>query len=175
MSIFLLIAIVALVIILGIYFMSISCRQIQVNRMNRVGFVQVPAFFNCSDVLFNDEITAYPAQAEVAVFNGSTDRLSLGLSVDPWRMSFGTVPQGDNYVTRKIDLSNLRNSSMGLRIEAFGNISKHVIFNPSHISLGPWQNATIEARFYAKNATVGNYSGEIDVFAEKPLFAFPSK
>jgi hypothetical protein len=160
----------SIVIVLAVFFLDTdSCLQRQIQRHERRGFVAKPAFFNCTDIFYSNEVTAYPASAQVLARNSSLERLGLGISISPDSMTFGAVPEGENYVTRKIDLENLKDGTREVLLVSFGNITPYVKFSPSEVELGPGQKATVDIRFYAANASAGNYSGEIDIFARVPM------
>jgi hypothetical protein len=149
-----------------------SCQNRQYGSIRSDGFVTGSSFENCTDMFFNDEITKYPSFVDVAKFLPSNQSLALGLVLDPWNLNFGTVPAGDNYVTRFIDLSNLKDKPVKITMASYGNLSGRVQFGKNDFILGPGEKTTVEVRAYATNATVGNYTGQIDIFVKKPKVRF---
>jgi len=136
------------------------------------GFVANRTFETHSDLFFNYEIIRYPSRVEVSEVISSQEKLTLGVVVDPWNLNFGIIPAGKNFATRFIDLANLREKDAKVSFKVYGNISPLVNFTKNDFILKPNESATIEVKFYAESAKIGNYSGEIDVIVQRPKYEF---
>jgi len=135
-------------------------------------FVQNKTFEKHSDLFFNYEIIRFPTSAEVSPYQPNQQKLSLGVVVDPWNLNFGRIPSGKNFATRFIDLSNLKEKDAKVIFKVYGNISPFVNFSKNNFILKPNESVTVEVKFYAEKAEIGNYAGEIDVIVKRPKYDF---
>ena len=122
--------------------------------------------------MFKYEITRYPSGAEVVAAQPVEEKITVGVVVDPWNLHFGVIPAGDNFGTRFIDLTNLRERGAKISLKVYGNISPFVEFSKNDFILHKNENVTVAVNFYAKSAKIGNYSGEIDVIVQRPRYDF---
>ncbi|MEM5773289.1 MAG: hypothetical protein QXL86_03680 [Candidatus Aenigmatarchaeota archaeon] len=136
------------------------------------GFVENMTFEKHSDLFFNYEIIRYPSSVEVSPVRPDQERLKLGVVVDPWNLNFGIVPIGNNFVTRFIEISNPKEKSAKIVFKVYGNISPFVNFTRNDFIIRPNESVTIEAKFYAEKAKIGNYTGEIDIVIQRPKYEF---
>ncbi|MEM5829352.1 MAG: hypothetical protein QW040_00065 [Candidatus Aenigmatarchaeota archaeon] len=136
------------------------------------GLVENRTFEKYYDLFFTYEITRYPTSAQVLPAQPNHEKLTLGVVVDPWNLNFGIVPAGKNFVTRFVDLTNLKEKDAKIMVRVYGNISPFVNFTKNNFILKPNENAMIEVKFYAEKAEIGNYSGEIDVVVQRPRYDF---
>jgi hypothetical protein len=123
-------------------------------------------------LLFNYETTKYPSSAEVSSVLPTSDKLTIGVVVDPWNLNFGIIPAGKNYGTRFIDLTNMQEKDSKVSFKVYGNISPFVTFSKNDFILHSSENVTVEVHFLAESANVGNYTGEIDVVIQRPKYDF---
>jgi len=158
---------IILLITLGILIANISTNQQQPKEI-----AIDKSFVTYSDLLFNYEITRYPSGAEISVIKPSQERFTVGVVVDPWNLKFGIIPAGNNFGTRFIDLSNLKEKEVKVSFKVYGNITPFVKFDKNDFMLQPKENITVKVNFYATSAEVGNYSGEIDVIIQRPQYDF---
>lgn len=135
-------------------------------------FVKYMEYYNHSDLFYNYEVTRYPSNVSISPAGLDDDRLSLGVVVDPWNLNFGIVPFGNNTGARVIELTNMRDKPTRIYIEVYGNLTPHVEFTKNNFILNPKENIEIDAVFEAGGAAIGDYSGEIDVIAQKPKYSF---
>lgn len=98
--------------------------------------------------------------------------MKIGVVVDPWNLNFGIIPVGKNFGTRFIDLENPTDKDVKINFKVYGNISPFVNFTKNDFILHKKEKITIEVKFYAEQAKIGNYSGEIDVIIQKPKYDF---
>lgn len=142
------------------------------NYQKQEGFVTNRTFETRSDIFFNYEITRYPSNTEISIAKPTQEKYTIGVVIDPWNLNFGIIPAGDNFGTRFIDLTNLKEKDVKIYFKVYGNISPFVNFSKNNFILRPKENITVETHFYASSAEVGNYSGEIDVIAQRPKYDF---
>ncbi|MEM7825063.1 MAG: hypothetical protein QXO27_03780 [Candidatus Aenigmatarchaeota archaeon] len=135
-------------------------------------FVTNRTFETRSDLFFYYEITKYPSSAEVLPIQLTQERLTIGVVLDPWNLNFGTIPAGNNFGTRFINLVNKKENDVKIRLKVYGNITPFVNFSKNNFILLPKENVTLEVHFYAATAKIGNYSGEIDIVAQRPKYGF---
>lgn len=166
------ISVALLLVLAGAFAYTNSCEQREPSIINEHGFAKEASFNNCTDLLFNDEITRYPSSATVMVYSPEDDRVTLGFVVDPFNLNFGVVPYGDNYITRFVMLKNLKDDAVKVSFRSFGNISRFVNYSMNDFILDNGESATVDIRFLAKDAVVGNYTGQIDVIVKKPTHEF---
>ena len=136
------------------------------------GMVANKTFVSYSNLFFKYEITRYPTSVEVVPVKPHEEELSLGLSADPWNLNFGIVPEGKNFGKRFVDLVNLKEKDVKVILRVYGNISDFVKFSKNDFILHPKENVTVEVGFYAEGASVGNYTGVIDIVIQKPRYDF---
>jgi hypothetical protein len=134
-------------------------------------FVANMTFETRSDLFYAYEITRYPTSVEVAPIKPE-ENVTVGVVVDPWNLKFGIVPAGNNFATRFVDLANLREKPAKVMFYVYGNISPFVNFSRSELLLEAGRNVTVEVKFYASRATIGNYTGEIQVVVQRPKYDF---
>lgn len=134
-------------------------------------FVTNRTFETYSDLFFNYEITKYPSSGEVSTVQPTQERLTLGVTIDPWNLNFGVIPAGNNFGTRFINLVNKKENAK-ISFKVYGNISPFVNFSKNDFILHSKENVTVEVNFYTASAKVGNYSGEIDVIVQRPKYDF---
>jgi hypothetical protein len=158
---------IILLIILGMLIANVSIYQQQPKEL-----AVDKSFVTYSDLLFNYEITKYPSGAEISVTEPLQERLTVGVVVDPWNLKFGVIPAGNNFGTRFIDLSNLKEKEVKVSFKVYGNITPFVKFDENDFMLQPKENITVKVNFYTASAEVGNYSGEIDVIIQRPQYDF---
>ena len=151
-------------LIVGIFIFS-SVPLLQPNE-----FVTNKTFERKQSLFFNVEINRYPTK--VQVMNYTKEKITVGVNVDPWNLNFGIVPIGKNYASRFINLFNSNKKDVKVILKVYGNISEFVTFSKNNFYLKPNQSVTIKINFNAENASIGNYSGEIDVIIIKPIFNF---
>jgi len=135
-------------------------------------FVTNKTFTTYSDLFFNYEISKYPSRVEIAKAEPAKEKITIGLTVDPWNLDFGIIPEGKNFGTRFINLANLKEKDAKISFKVYGNISPFVKFNKNNFILHPNENLTVEVSFHAEGAKIGNYSGEIDVIVQRPKYDF---
>ena len=135
-------------------------------------FVTNKTFTTYSDLFFNYEISKYPSRVEIAKAELAKEKITIGLTVDPWNLDFGMIPEGKNFGTRFINLANLKEKDAKISFKVYGNISPFVKFNKNDFILHPNENLTVEVSFHAEGAKIGNYSGEIDVIVQRPKYDF---
>ncbi|MEM3393687.1 MAG: hypothetical protein QXY79_01405 [Candidatus Methanomethylicia archaeon] len=136
------------------------------------GLIENRTFEKHSDLLFTYEITRYPTSAQVLPNTLNQEKLTLGFVIDPWNLNFGIVPPGQNFVTRFIELTNLKDKNAKILLKVYGNISSFVNFTKNNFILKPNETITVEVNFYAEKVEIGNYSGEIDVVVQRPKYDF---
>lgn len=135
-------------------------------------FVSNKTFEKHSDFFFTYEIVRYPSSAEVLSIQPYQEKLTLGVVVDPWNLNFGKIPFGNNFATRFIELDNLKEKDAKIFFKVYGNISPFVNFTKNNFILKPNESVTIEVKFFAEKAEIGNYTGEIDVTIKRPKYDF---
>ncbi|MEM5879268.1 MAG: hypothetical protein QXK48_03925 [Candidatus Aenigmatarchaeota archaeon] len=135
-------------------------------------FVTNRTFETRSDFFFNYEIIRYPSSVSVSSTGPTEEKLKIGVVVDPWNLNFGIIPVGKNFGTRFIDLENPTDKDVKINFKVYGNISPFVNFTKNDFILHKKEKITIEVKFYAEQAKIGNYSGEIDVIIQKPKYDF---
>jgi len=135
-------------------------------------FVTNRTFITYSDLFFNYEITKYPSRVEVVKAEPVKEKITIGLSVDPWNLDFGIIPEGKNFGTRFINLANFKQKDAKISFKVYGNISPFVKFGKNDLILRANENLTVEVSFHAEGAKIGNYSGEIDVVVQRPKYDF---
>ena len=59
-------------------------------------------------------------------------------------------------------------------LKAYGNISPLVVFSKNNFVLEPKEKVSIDVFLHSKDFEPGNYSGEIDVVSQKPIYNFLS-
>jgi hypothetical protein len=141
-------------------------------RPSSVELVENRTFVTYSDLFFSYEITKYPSSVEIVEAKPAQEKLTIGLTVDPWNLNFGIIPEGKNFGTRFISLSNLKEKDAKVSFKVYGNISPFVKFSNNNFLLHPNESLTIKVNFYAEGAKIGNYSGEIDVIVQRPKYDF---
>jgi hypothetical protein len=135
-------------------------------------FVTNKTFVTYSDLFFNYEISKYPSRVEIAKAEPAKEKITIGLTVDPWNLDFGIIPEGKNFGTRFINLANLKEKDAKINFKVYGNISPFVKFSKNNFILHPNENLTVEVSFHAEGAKIGNYFGEIDVVVQRPKYDF---
>lgn len=161
--------VVVVIILVVLFFLLIFSMSSQPHPKE---FATNRTFETRSDLFFNYEITRYPSNTEISVAKPTQEKYILGVVIDPWNLDFGIIPAGDNFGTRFIDLTNLKEKDVKIYFKVYGNISAFVNFSKNNFILRPEENITVETHFYASSAEVGNYSGEIDVIAQRPKYDF---
>jgi hypothetical protein len=119
-------------------------------------------------ILFDKELTVYPASVEVLDPNSQEVGISGGTQV----LNFGSVPKG-GASEKFISINNTRETKIQAMIIVSGLPMVKAL--ESKVSLSPGQNMTIGI---VANATddigVGNYTGALGVFVLIPKNAFVS-
>ena len=138
-----------------------------------VTFVTNRTVLTYSDTLYNYEVIEYPTAGGVSSVPVNQEKMTIGMVVDPWNLNFGIVPSGNNYGTRFIDLQNVKAEDAKVGFRVYGNIAPYVNFTMNDFILHGNENVTVQAHFYAASASVGNYTGQIDVIVQRPKYPFP--
>lgn len=125
-----------------------------------------------SNLLFDYEITRYPSSVEITTPIPEDENVTLGFIVDPWNLKFGLVPGNGTYVKRNVVLTNLDEKETRVSLNVYGNISKLVHFSKNDFILQKGENVSVDVYLFTNNTGFGNYSGEIDVVAKKPIYSF---
>jgi hypothetical protein len=136
-------------------------------------FVKNKTNVNYSTLLFNYEIVRYPSSVEIKPLEDVNETV-LGFVVDPWNINFGIVPSNGSFIKRNIELTNLEEKNIKVILKAYGNISPLIVFSRNNIVLKPKEKVSIDIFSHSKNFEPGNYSGEIDVIAQKGIYNFLS-
>jgi len=124
------------------------------------------------DLFFVYQTTRYPANVEIIQTKPEEQGISIGIAVDPWNLNFGILPVGSNG-RRFIDLSNLQDRAVKVKLEVYGNISPMVSFSKNNFILRKGKNSTVDIMARTTTETIpGNYTGEIDVILKKPKYDF---
>ncbi len=135
-------------------------------------FVTNKTVVNYSTLLFNYEIARYPSSVEITIID--VNETVLGFVTDPWNLNFGMIPGNGSFVKRNIELANTDEKDIKIILKAYGNISSLVVFSKNNFILKPGEKVSIDIFLYSKNFEPGNYSGEIDVIAQKDIYNFLS-
>ena len=134
-------------------------------------FVKNKTFTNFSNVFFSYEITRYPSNVEIMPIKQVNNTL-IGLVTDPWNINFGIIPGNGTYVKRNIELTNLKERESKIVLKTYGNISPLVSFSKNDFIIKPNEKVSIDIFLFSNETEPGNYSGEIDVIAKKPIYNF---
>jgi len=113
-------------------------------------------------LLFDREITIYPAKVQVAQGNGN----EIGFSSDIGFVDFGLVPQG-GVGNKFISVANTRDKTIQVMILIKG--IDLVKADSSSFILKPGENRNVTMSANISDSTpVGNYTGRIDIFVAIP-------
>jgi hypothetical protein len=160
--------IIALIILVAAFVVLLNCNDTSKQ------IVSNQTFERKSDLIFNYEITKYPSHVQVSEVDLSKDNVTVGVVIDPWNLDFGIIPIGNNYGTRFVDLSNMKNQSATISFKTYGNITPFVKYSNNDFILSSNDKESVKVIFYATAAPVGNYSGEIDVIVKTVKYDFLS-
>lgn len=133
-------------------------------------FVENKTVSNYSTMFFDYEIVRYPSNAEIK--NIDSEGIILGFVTDPWNLNFGVNPGNGSYSTRTIKLTNKKDKNVKIILKSYGNISDKIVFGKNDLVLAPNESVSIDIVFQSKNYSAGNYSGEVDLIAKKPIYNF---
>ncbi len=133
-------------------------------------FVKNKSFATYSTLFFNYEIERYPTSVEIRPTNQTIETV-LGVVTDPWNLNFGIVP-AKGFTTRNIEVSNTKEKNIKIILKCYGNITPLVVFSKNNVILTPGEEVSIDIFLYSKGFEPGNYSGEIDVIAQKDIYNF---
>lgn len=125
-----------------------------------------------SNLLFDYEITRYPSSVDITTPVPEDENITVGFVVDPWNLKFGLVPGNGSYVKRNVVLTNLDERETRVSLNSYGNISELVHFSKNDFILQMGENVSVDVYLFTNNTDFGNYSGEIDVVAKKPIYSF---
>lgn len=124
------------------------------------------------DMLFNYDIIKYPSSAQVVDTTMNDTKIQLGVNIDPTGINFGIMPGNGSFSKRFVNLTNTEDKDVKVFIEAFGSIEPYVNFSMNGFVLRGKEKVVVKASFYTTEATIGNYSGEIDIITKKPKYDF---
>jgi len=124
-----------------------------------------------SGILFDYEITRYYTSAKVIEVRPG-ENYSIGVVTDPWNLVFGEIPGGGSYARRFIDLENLREKKVKVRIYSFGNISKKIKFSEESFWLDSMEKNRVEVYFFTNETKSGFFEGEVRVEVKIPKYNF---
>jgi len=137
-------------------------------------FVKNKTVVNYSTLFFKYEILKYPSSVEILALESINESTVLGFVTEPWNLDFGIIPGNGSFVTRNIEIANPGEKNNKIILKAYGNISPLVVFSRNNFILKPKEKVSIDIFLYSKNSDPGNYSGEIDVIAQKGIYNFLS-
>jgi len=135
-------------------------------------FVKNKTFTNYSTSFFNFEITRYPSNVEIRSTEQVNGTAFIGFVTDPWNINFGVIPGNGTFVTRNIELTNKKGTNSKIILKAYGNITPLVFFSKNNFVLKPREKVAIDIFLFSNKTKAGNYTGEIDVIAQKPIYNF---
>ncbi len=124
-----------------------------------------------SGLLFDYEITRYYASAKVVEVRPG-ENYTIGVVTDPWNIIFGEIPGGGSYARRFIDLENLKEKKVKVKLYSFGNISKKIRFSEETFWLEPKEKKRIDVYFFTNETRSGFFEGEVRVEVKIPKYDF---
>lgn len=133
-------------------------------------FVDNKTVSNYSTPFFDYEIVRYPSNVEIRL--GSD--VVLGFVTEPWNLNFGIIPGNGSYSTRSIEIKNKEEKNIEIILKSYGNISDLIGFSQNNFMLEPQKVASVDITLYSRDFGNGNYTGEIDLIAKKPIYNFLS-
>src|SRR3990170_414475 len=136
-------------------------------------FVSNETFVKSSDLLFDYEITKYPSNVEIIPYQYGQANMTIGFVTDPWNLNFGIIPNGGNFGTRHLLISNFESKKVRISLDAYGTIKPLVSFSKNNFALQPKESVSIDVFLNTTESTKpGNYAGEIDITVMKPRYEF---
>lgn len=157
-----------LVLIIALFLIALPAR---IQETEPEEFVENMTFTTYSDLFFDYEITRYPTGVEITPSKFLEKESVIGVVIDPWNLKFGIVPTGGSFVRRYVELTNVMERAGKVSFKVYGNIKPLVSFSKNDFILHENENSTVTVFLSATNVT-GNFSGEIDVIAQKPKYDF---
>lgn len=136
-------------------------------------FVKNKTFANYSTLFFNYEITRYPSSVEIKSIKLNETTI-IGFVTDPWNINFGIIPGNGTFVKRNIELTNLKDKDSKIILKTYGNITPLVSFSKNNFILHTKEKVSIDVFLFSNKTEIGNYSGEIDIIIQKPIYNFLS-
>jgi len=124
-----------------------------------------------SGILFDYEITRYYTSARVIEIRPG-ENYTIGVVTDPWNLVFGEIPAGGSYARRFIDLENLRENKVKVKLYSLGNISKKIKFSEEYFWLNPNEKKRIDVYFFTNETKYGFFEGEVRVEVKIPKYGF---
>lgn len=135
-------------------------------------FVSNKTYSNFSNLFYTYEILRYPSNVEIMDIGNLKENVTLGFVTDPWNINFGVIPGNGTYVMRNIEFTNKKEGQSKVYLTAYGNISPHIYFSQSTLTLETGEKASVDIYMFSNNTEPGNYSGEVDVIVKKAIYNF---
>ena len=135
-------------------------------------FVKNKTFTNYSTLFFNYKIIRYPSSVEIEP--EEENETLLGFVTDSWNLNFGIIPGDGSFIKRNIEIANLEEVNIKIILKVYGNMSSLIFFRKNNFVLKPNERAVVDVFLFTNDTLQGNYSGEIDLIAQKPIYNFLS-
>lgn len=107
-------------------------------------------------ILFEYEVTRYPAAVSIIDTNKPIPQSSD-------LVSFGVLANNEDYITKFINLENLREEPVKMNLIARGDIGRGLTFARNGFVLQPGEKATVGATFRPADLPAGTYLGDIEI------------